>query len=43
MLDTPGIINEKDFVQAYKKDIAQEELRKFITHLEQANAIDVIG
>lgn len=41
--DAGGPVDEQDFVRAFEEDIEAAELRKFISRLEQAGAIDVVG
>lgn len=38
-----GLVNEKDFVHAYKDQIEPLELRKFISRLAQVGAIDIMS
>jgi hypothetical protein len=43
IIDAGGVVDEHDFVQAYSQDVECDELRKFVSRLEQAGAIDVVG
>jgi radical SAM protein with 4Fe4S-binding SPASM domain len=38
-----GVVDEQDFVQAFSEDADADELRKFVSRLEQAGAVDVVG
>jgi radical SAM protein with 4Fe4S-binding SPASM domain len=41
--EAKGIINEQDFVYAYHDQVETTELRRFVSRLSQAGAIDVLG
>lgn len=43
IIDAGGVVDEHDFVQAYSQDVECDELRKFVSRLEQAGAIDMVG
>ena len=38
-----GSVHEEDFVAAYSAEVEADELRRFVSRLEQAGAVDVVG